>query len=100
MSGRVALEGRTIHVQDVQSDPDYTHWPEVFAHDRRTVLGVPLVRDGMIAGVIILVRSKVEPYNQRQIELVETFADQAVIAMNNARPVSYTHLTLPTTSRV
>jgi signal transduction histidine kinase len=85
VSGRVALEGRTIHVQDVQSDPNYKHWPEVFAHDRRTVLGVPLVRDGIIAGVIILVRSKVEPYNQRQIELVETFADQAVIAMNNAR---------------
>ena len=83
VSGRVALEGRTIHVQDVKSDPDYTHWPEVFAHDRRTVLGVPLVREGLIAGVIILIRSKVEPYNQRQIELVETFADQAVIAINN-----------------
>jgi GAF domain-containing protein len=85
VSGRVALQGRTIHVEDVKSDPDYTHWHEVFAYDRRTVLGVPLVRDGNIAGVIILVRSKVEPYNQRQIELVETFADQAVIAMNNAR---------------
>jgi signal transduction histidine kinase/putative methionine-R-sulfoxide reductase with GAF domain len=85
VSGRVALQGRTIHVEDVKSDPDYTHWHDKFGHYRRTVLGVPLVRDGTIAGVIILVRSEVEPYTQRQIELVETFADQAVIAMNNAR---------------
>jgi GAF domain-containing protein/anti-sigma regulatory factor (Ser/Thr protein kinase) len=83
--GRVALEGRTIHVHDVKSDPNYTLWPSGFRRDRRTVLGVPLVRDGSIAGVIILFRTEVEPYSQRQIELVETFANQAVIAMNNAR---------------
>jgi two-component system NtrC family sensor kinase len=84
VSGRVALERRTIHVHDVKSDPDYTLWPE-YEYDRRTILGVPLARDGSIAGVIILVRSRVEPYNQRQVELIETFADQAVIAMNSAR---------------
>jgi GAF domain-containing protein len=85
--GRVALEGRTIHVHDVKSDPDYncTLWPSGFRRARRTVLGVPLVREGNIAGVIILFRTEVEPYSQRQIELIETFADQAVIAMNNAR---------------
>jgi signal transduction histidine kinase len=83
--GRVALEGRTIHVQDVKSDPEYTFWTGAIRLDRRTVLGVPLVRDGSIAGVIILFRTRVEPYSRRQIELVETFADQAVIAMNNAR---------------
>jgi GAF domain-containing protein/anti-sigma regulatory factor (Ser/Thr protein kinase) len=83
--GRVALEGRTIHVHDVKSDPDYTLWPSGFRRARRTVLGVPLVRDGSIAGVIILFRAEVEAYSQRQIELVETFADQAVIAMSNAR---------------
>jgi signal transduction histidine kinase len=83
--GRVAVEGRTIHVNDVKADPEYKFWPGAIRLDRRTVLGVPLVRDGSIAGVIILFRTKVEPYSQRQIELVETFADQAVIAMNNAR---------------
>ena len=83
--GRVALEGRTIHIEDVKSDPEYTFWTGAIRLDRRTVLGVPLVRDGSIAGVIILFRTRVEPYSRRQIELVETFADQAVIAMNNAR---------------
>ena len=80
--GRVALEGRTIQVRDVRSDPEYTFGPGMVR--LRTVLGVPLVRDGSIAGVIILFRTRVEPYSQRQIELVETFADQAVIAMSNA----------------
>ena len=83
--GRVALEGRTIHVTDVRSDPDYTLMRYLVEDDRRTVLGVPLMREGETAGVIILIRTKVDPYTRRQIELVETFADQAVIAMNNAR---------------
>ena len=82
--GRVALEGRTIHVEDVRSDPDYTYMLPVDDR-RRTALGVPLLREGKIAGVILLIRTKVEPFSQRQIELVETFADQAVIAMNNVR---------------
>jgi GAF domain-containing protein len=81
--GRVALEGRTIHVEDVRSDPEYTYMLPV--DDRRTALGVPLLREGNVAGVILLLRTKVEPFSQRQIDLVETFADQAVIAMNNAQ---------------
>ncbi|MGE0851615.1 MAG: GAF domain-containing protein, partial [Hyphomicrobiaceae bacterium] len=82
---RVALGGRTIHVADVKADPDYTLMPNLFEDDPRTVLGVPLMREGEAAGVIVLIRTTVEPYSQRQIELIETFADQAVIAMNNAR---------------
>src|SRR5262249_13275383 len=68
--------------EDVRSDPDYTYMLPV--DDRRTVLGVPLLREGNIAGMILLLRTKVEPFSQRQIELVETFADQAATAMNNA----------------
>jgi GAF domain-containing protein len=83
--GRVVLEGRTIHVGDVRSDPDYALMPNLLVDDRRTILGVPLMREGVTAGVIILIRTKVEPYTRRQIELIETFADQAVIAMNNAQ---------------
>jgi signal transduction histidine kinase/putative methionine-R-sulfoxide reductase with GAF domain len=83
--GRVALEGHTIHVEDVRADPDYKLLRGLSVDDRRTTLGVPLVREGNVTGVILLLRTVVEPYSQRQIELVETFADQAVIAMNNAR---------------
>jgi signal transduction histidine kinase len=83
--GRVVQEGRTIHVADVRSDGGYTLMPSLVVDDRRTVLGVPLLREGEVAGVIVLLRTRVEPYTQRQIELIETFADQAVIAMSNAR---------------
>ncbi|HJZ77987.1 MAG TPA: GAF domain-containing sensor histidine kinase, partial [Vicinamibacterales bacterium] len=83
--GRVVQEGRTIHVADVRSDSGYTLMPGLIVDDRRTVLGVPLVHEGEVVGVIVLIRTRVEPYSQRQIELIETFADQAVIAMSNAR---------------
>jgi signal transduction histidine kinase len=83
--GRVALERRTIHVADVKSDPEYTFMPGLREDDRRTVLGVPLVRGDEVAGVIVLIRNRVEPYGARQIELIKTFADQAVIAIGNTR---------------
>jgi two-component system, NtrC family, sensor kinase len=84
MTGRVALEGRVVHVADVLADPDFAV-PEIVAAGYRTILGVPLLRDGAVLGTINLARYRVQPYTERQIELVRTFADQAVIAMENAR---------------
>src|SRR5262249_35330910 len=85
MTGRVALEGRVIHIPDVLADPEYraTEYQQVFGY--RTNLSVPLLRDGSTIGVFSLTRKEVKPFAEEQIELVTTFADQAVIAIENAR---------------
>jgi len=85
ITGRAALEGKTIHVPDVVADSEYqaTGYQKAFGH--RTGLGVPLLREGTTIGVFVLTRDEVNPFTQKQIELVTTFADQAVIAIENVR---------------
>jgi signal transduction histidine kinase len=85
-TGRALLEGRIIHVPDVLADPNYT-WTEVAKTfgDYRTILGVPLLREGTPIGVMALTRSEVRPFSDKQIELLESFADQAAIAIENVR---------------
>ena len=73
----------TIHLPDVVADPDY-HWPESQqAGGQRTMLGVPMLSDGQVIGVISLIRTRVDPFAKRQIDLVSTFATQATIAIQN-----------------
>ena len=88
MTGRVALEGHAVHIADVTTDPDYK-MPETFTLGKvRTLLAVPLMRDNVPIGVINLARRRVEPFNDKQIDLATTFADQAVIAIENTRLLS------------
>lgn len=88
MTGRVALARAPIQVADLSTDPDYTLSSALTLGRIRTQLGVPLMREGELIGVMMVARQRVEPFNERQVELIKTFADQAVIAMENARLLS------------
>jgi signal transduction histidine kinase/putative methionine-R-sulfoxide reductase with GAF domain len=83
-SGRAALERRTVHNPDVQSDPEYSYGGSQ-VDPYRTVLAVPMIRADELLGVIIIYRHEVRPFSDNQIALMETFADQAVIAIENVR---------------
>src|SRR5262249_42132513 len=85
VTGRVASEGRSIHIVDVLADPEYTAVGFQKAFGYRTNLGVPLLREGTVIGVFSLQRDEVNPFTDKQIGLAQTFADQAVIAIENVR---------------
>jgi signal transduction histidine kinase/DNA-binding NarL/FixJ family response regulator len=83
--GRTALEGAIVHIPDAVIDPEYTWKESQKLGGFRTMLGVPLLREGVPIGVIALTRSTPQPFSERQIEMMQTFADQAVIAIQTAR---------------
>jgi len=85
VSGRAALEGKIMHVPDVLADAEFVLLDAQKVGGFRTALGVPLMREGMPIGTMFLARATVEPFTQQQIDLVSTFADQAVIAIENVR---------------
>jgi signal transduction histidine kinase len=84
-SGRALLEGRVVHIADVKTDSEYALIEAQRLGDYRTILCVPMLREGVPIGVLILTRSEVQPFTDKQIELVTTFADQASIAIENVR---------------
>jgi GAF domain-containing protein len=83
-SARAALERRTIHIPDVRTDPEYTYGAKD-AEAIRTVLGVPILKGDALLGVLMIYHLEVRPFSNQQIALVETFADQAAIAIENVR---------------
>jgi signal transduction histidine kinase len=85
LAGRTAYEGHPVHIPDVLADPEYTYEEGQRVAGYRSMLGAPLLRDGTSIGVVILVRKLAHPFTEKQIKLVTTFADQAVIAIETVR---------------
>jgi GAF domain-containing protein len=85
VSARALLEGKVVHIPDVLADPDYTFTESQKVGHFLTILGVPMLRQGVPIGVLALTRSEVRPFTDKQVELVSTFADQAAIAIENVR---------------
>ena len=85
LSGRTISERRPVHIADVMADPEYTFGKMQSVVGYRTMLGIPLLREGNPIGLINLMRAEARPFTDKQIQLATTFADQAVIAIENAR---------------
>ena len=85
LPGRAIIDGGVVHIHDVFADPEFSGFAKRIGTGTRTALAVPLLREGTPIGVLALLRRSVKPFTDKQIELVETFADQAVIAIENAR---------------
>src|SRR5262249_32251336 len=83
--GRALLEGKVVHIVDVENDPDYTFSEAKRLGGFRTIIAVTMLKEGVAIGVLALTRSEVRSFNDQQIELLSTFPDQAAIAIENVR---------------